>query len=217
MIEYESDIVPFFSKAIYSKVTNIATEEIVPLLDSFDYRKSGMQDITDLNDTNNLSLSSISNKVLENEKLKPLKERLMKEFYLYAEGEMKYINKFQITTSWLTKTHKGETSNLHRHHNSFISGLLYLTADDNCGDIIFQQVGDMNSFHLQVSEHNLFNAKSWRFKPKNGLLIFFPSEIHHKIAKSNSDLVRRSLAFNLMPIGLLGDVESDSTVTVDSW
>ena len=95
MIEYESDIVPFFSKAIYSKVTNIATEEIVPLLDSFDYRKSGMQDITDLNDTNNLSLSSISNKVLENEKLKPLKERLMKEFYLYAEGEMKYINKFQ--------------------------------------------------------------------------------------------------------------------------
>jgi hypothetical protein len=38
MIEYESDIVPFFSKAIYSKVTNIATEEIVPLLDSFDYR-----------------------------------------------------------------------------------------------------------------------------------------------------------------------------------
>lgn len=217
MIEYEIDILPVFGKAIYSKVTNIDTKEIVPLLDSFDYRTSGMSDKLHLNDTDNLSFSSISNKVLENEKLKPLKERLMEEFYLYAEGQMKYINKFQITTSWLTKTHKGETSNLHRHHNSFISGLLYLTADDDCGDIIFQQVGDMNSFHLQVSEHNIFNAKTWSFRPKNGLVIFFPSELHHKIAKGNSDLVRRSLAFNLMPIGVLGDADSDSTATADRW
>ena len=117
MIEYESDIVPFFSKAIYSKVTNIATEEIVPLLDSFDYRKSGMQDITDLNDTNNLSLSSISNKVLDDNKFKFLKDILMKEFYLYASDVMGYTNEFEITTSWFTRATKGQSSNFHNHSN----------------------------------------------------------------------------------------------------
>ena len=41
------------------------------------------------------------------------------------------------------------------------------------------------------------------------MLIIFPSYLHHKIEKNTFDEVRHSLAFNVMPDGIIG--ENDST------
>ena len=40
------------------------------------------------------------------------------------------------------------------------------------------------------------------------MLIIFPSYLHHKIEKNTFDEVRHSLAFNVMPDGATGDVDS---------
>ena len=34
--------------------------------------------------------------------------------------------------------------------------------------------------------------------------MIFPSEVHHKIAENESDTTRYSLAFNVIPTGLMG-------------
>ena len=214
MIEYESSIVPLFGKALYSKVTNINTKEILNIVDDIvDWVPT--DESLDA-DTENISMSSTSNNILEDDRLTFLKNELLNEFHLFSKNEMKDVNDFQITTSWLTKTFKGQSSNLHNHHHSFYSGLLYLQTSDDGAEIVFKNM-DSNNKGLEVSEFNVYNSRTWKVKPKDALVLFFPSELYHKIAKSNSDVIRRSLAFNLMPTGALGNPNSDSTVTVDRW
>ena len=40
------------------------------------------------------------------------------------------------------------------------------------------------------------------------ILLFFPSYLKHKVAMNNSDKDRRSLAFNIVPVGFYGDADS---------
>ena len=56
-----------------------------------------------------------------------------------------------------------------------------------------------------VTKGSLLN---WRLQPKKNMLIIFPSYLHHKIEKNTFDEVRHSLAFNVMPDGATGDVDS---------
>ena len=62
--------------------------------------------------------------------------------------------------------------------------------------------------NLIPSEYNIFNSREWRYTPTNGLLLFFPSEMHHKIEKNESNITRHSLAFNIIPIGTYGEGDS---------
>ena len=64
---------------------------------------------------------------------------------------------------------------------------------------------------------NLYNSKEWIYKPQNGLLLLFPSELYHKVKENKSKHLRHSLAFNVMPTGLLGDKRKDSHSKVKSW
>ena len=41
------------------------------------------------------------------------------------------------------------------------------------------------------------NAQNWHIEPKNGLLIMFPSHVHHKISTNLSNEDRYSLAFDI--------------------
>ena len=67
-----------------------------------------------------------------------------------------------------------------------------------------------NRFTKIFEEYNFNNASEIKFNPYNNLLILFPSELHHKILINKSDTIRYSLAFNLVPTGLLGNKNSDS-------
>jgi uncharacterized protein (TIGR02466 family) len=151
------------------------------------------------------NMSYISNNlhVLDDNKFKFLKDKIMKEFYLYASDVMRYTNEFEITTSWFTMSTKGQRSNFHNHSNCMISAVLYLQTNENSGNIIFESFSN-ERFTIHTEEYNIFNSPQWSIKPEDGLLLMFPSEVHHAIEENKSDTTRYSLAFNLMPTGLLG-------------
>jgi len=44
---------------------------------------------------------------------------------------------------------------------------------------------------------NYLNAQKWVIDPKDGLLVMFPSHIHHKISTNLSNQDRYSLAFDV--------------------
>ena len=149
--------------------------------------------------------------VLENEKFKDLKDVILKDFNHFASEILKYKNKFKITTSWFTQLDKGERGQIHNHHNCFISGVLYLQTNLESGNIVFRDFSDNRSW-LIPTEYNVFNSKDWTYKPEDGLILFFPSELHHQVEENKSEQTRHSLSFNFVPTGVLGDETSDSHI-----
>jgi len=205
-------ISPIFSKPLYSKFTDVDTKKIVSMLD-----EDGFHDEYNNTkpDVGNRSFISNSIHILEENRFKFLKDKLMKEFYLYASDVMKYTNEFEITTSWFTRATRGQSSNFHNHSNCMMSGVLYLQTSENSGNIVFESFGN-ERFALHSEEYNVFNSPRWSLKPEDGLLIIFPSEVHHKIAENKSDTTRYSLAFNLIPTGSLGVGSADDILFPDS-
>ena len=55
-----------------------------------------------------------------------IRDLLLEKFVAVADEYLQYKNKeYIITTSWITHSHKGDKSTLHKHLNSFWSGVYY--------------------------------------------------------------------------------------------
>tara|TARA_R110001606_G_scaffold324273_1_gene471082 strand:- start:245 stop:856 length:612 start_codon:yes stop_codon:yes gene_type:complete len=195
----EAITTPVFGNAIYCNEIDIDEKKIVSMIDA-PIKPAHVGTEYSGND---------SYYVLEQKKFKSLKKAILKEFDYYASEVLQYTNKFKITTSWFTQLDKGEQGQPHNHNNCFISGVLYLKTYENSGNIVFKDFRD-NRFMLFPKEYNLYNSKEWIYKPTNKMILFFPSSLHHEITENKSEHTRHSLAFNLIPIGTLGDITSDS-------
>ena len=129
---------------------------------------------------------------------------------------MGYSSEVDVSTSWCTKVTKGEVGHLHKHKNSWFSALYYYgDYDENCGKFILTNpLTDLTSFMSNVSSVNEFNRHSTTWLPRKNQLIIFPSYIQHGISEHLSDLIRYSLAINIVPVGTYG--RADSTYDT-SW
>ena len=195
--EEQSYITPLFSKPIYSKFTDIDTKKIIPMLEEYDFHDEYNNTSFDVT---NKSLISNRVYVLEENRFKFLKDKIMKEIDLFTSDAMQYPNKFEITTSWFTMSTKGQASNYHNHLNCMFSAVLYLQTNENSGDIAFQNYNN-ERYSLHTKEWNIFNSPIWRLKPVDGLLLIFPAEVHHAIEENKSDTTRYSLSFDVIPTG----------------
>lgn len=204
-------VIPLFSKVFYLKKLNLNTDKIIDLID-LDFHKSGPNKI-ETKSFENVSLASNVKSVLNQKKFKYLKDILMKEFNIYNNEVLHYLNDFKITTSWFTKCYTNQRSEYHNHCNSMISGILYLNTDEKSGGISFENF-ENTRFKLTSKKYNIYNCTEYTFEPSNGLLIFFPSEVYHKILNNNSNIIRYSLAFNLIPVGPIGNKNSDSFINI---
>ena len=146
-----------------------------------------------------------------------LKEIILNYFNIYKDNILKYESTdFEITTSWITKTSEGDHSHLHHHKNSCFSGILYFDTIENGGKLRFNNIGlNPSSFLLNdPSEFNIYNSTSWNISPQKNMIVFFPSYLFHKIETHNSNIIRYSLAFNIMPMNTFGDADSKVNLKV---
>ena len=191
------------------KHLEIDTDKIISMIDNH-FENSGTNTSIDVD---NISSVSISKSILELENFIDLKKQLMNELNNFFHNVMNYESDFKITTSWFTKSQNSQSSNYHNHNNSMFSGILYLQTDENSGDISFEDFNNRR-YKLNVKEYNIYNCTEYQIKPNDGLLILFPSEVHHKILKNNSNIVRHSLAFNIIPVGEIGSGDSYLNIEV---
>lgn len=142
-----------------------------------------------------------------------IEKELMVHFNAFKNQVLRYENTdFEISTSWTTKTERDGYCLPHNHTNSFYSGLLYFGEyDDGVGEfnIIYTS---SSQFGIIPTEESIYNSNSWSHKPTKNSLIFFPSHLFHHITRHNSDIIRYSLAFNIVPVGKYG--KSDTTVNI---
>ena len=128
---------------------------------------------------------------------------------------LNYDNKLEISSSWFTKTHKGEQSPMHDHKNCVFSAVYYYgDYDDKVGNLIFKNpIVNLTSYRLNVGKSNKFNTYDIEITPQAGSLLIFPSYVSHKIDVHKSDIPRLSLAFNMVPVGQygIGDSQADTS------
>ena len=200
MQQGDIEILPLFSKVVCVKQTNINCENILKTINE----KTSVSGIPNKITKKYLTLASTNKKVLDQIKYKNLKKEIMKEFYYYAHDVLNYKNnKFKMTTSWFTKSDAGQESNYHNHNNCMFSGCLYLKINDSSGGINFNNYENFR-FQLIPTKYDMLNGKDYTIKPKTGTIVFFPSEMHHRILQNESNEERVSLAFNFLPVGHIG-------------
>lgn len=149
---------------------------------------------------------SINETLLHDEKLSNLKSEIQKnidEYFrkVYCPSDDVEI---YITQSWSNYTTYGSHYK-HNHSNSFISGVLYVNAYET--DVIeFSHLKD-EILNIEPTEHNIWNADSWREPVEIGKIILFPSKLIHGVplrGDSGGKSERISIAFNTFIKGKIG-------------
>ena len=180
--------------------------------DALEYVKGRDYTSTSFEAAHSKSKSSTSYDVLE--ELPKLKSSILRRFYLFKDKYLFYTkNDFVITTSWSTRTRKGDYSKFHNHQNSFYSGVFYFGGDADTAKIRFNNPY-RRTLWVESTKLNELNMEQFRITPHKNLLIFFPSYIDHAIQEHQSDTVRYSIAFNLMPVGQLGMEDSGAYIEI---
>ena len=147
-----------------------------------------------------------------------IKKILLDQFISFSYQVLGLNNQFEISTSWLTKTVKGESAFTHAHSNCFWSGV-YFYGEKYCesSPLVFENplkstlLTGIFPYPTRATDHNKFE---YELLPCKNTLVLFPSYLKHKILEHKSEFPRYSLAFNIVPIGEYG-VE-DSTYNT-SW
>ena len=132
----------------------------------------------------------------------PEMKKLFTDVSLQVLSKVSGVEKIKMTTSWLTSIKPNTTPIMHRHSNCWFSGVYYFQDSPYTG-LEFK-----NPIERDIDLVTKGSLLNWRLQPKKNMLIIFPSYLHHKIEKNTFDEVRHSLAFNVMPDGATGDVDS---------
>ncbi|PYS25170.1 MAG: hypothetical protein DMF72_02510 [Acidobacteria bacterium] len=101
---------------------------------------------------------------------------------------------------WANIHPTGSYHTRHLHPASIhLSGVYYIKAPDNCGDIIFHDLPRFLGLWdapetLESTGHNAFSLS---VKPEPGLCVLFPGYLMHEVETNRSDGDRVGLAFNI--------------------
>ena len=150
--------------------------------------------------------SSRDTYILNNPEMSDIKSELMKAVQDYKISIMGADDKVDlyITQSWLNFTNQGQQHHVHLHTNSLVSGVLYISADEENDKIFFYNDRIMN-LNPVIKNYNVFNSDCWWYKVKTYKIILFPSWLMHEVRAKEGDNERISLAFNTFIKGDIGD------------
>ena len=111
------------------------------------------------------------------------------------------INKeLKLGNIWININRYKDSNLQHSHPFSKISGVFYIKAPKNSGDLIFinphsiQNYFDMTS----INNFNEFNSQVWSLPPEENILYLFPSWLEHRVGMNLSKEERISISFNLI-------------------
>ena len=111
------------------------------------------------------------------------------------EVSIKWDVKLFLENFWININKKNDFNTFHIHPFCTFSGVYYIQTNNDCGKIVFKR-SDNQDFILDSDKNNKYRFGSYSFKPKNNMLIFFPSNITHYVEPNLSSKDRISLAFN---------------------
>lgn len=159
--------------------------------------------------------ASSNKNVLDHDELKDMRTIIQGHLDNYFKTVYNTSNNvsLQITQSWLTLSHKGESHHSHTHPNSVVSGVVYINVGRDDG-INFYRNEENLWFELEPSETNYYNSYKIHVATKVGDLILFPSNVKHGVREVTEDIKRISLSFNTFFSGEMGNPEFSNALRI---
>lgn len=116
----------------------------------------------------------------------------------------------EITSCWSNKAKKLQMHHEHRHPNSFMSGILYLSDGSVSGgktEFTTYHPWWNNGFDWVFFKGETGEKKTIRqqYVPKKGKLLLFPSWVDHKVTAVTDKSTRYTIAFNTFFSGFIAD------------
>ena len=151
------------------------------------------------------NLGTVDCNVLEKEEMKDIKYFLLDCLNEYIDNILVPKNKIlpYITESWINVTKTGGFHHLHTHPNSFISGVMYISADAEKDKIYFHKKDSLFILDIETDNYIITNSNKWWLPAKPGTLYLFPSLLSHEVVKTDSEHLRVSLSFNTFLKGII--------------
>ena len=107
------------------------------------------------------------------------------------------LPELEIYNIWLNINPPGSYNHLHNHQGAVLSGVYYVDANPQQGNIQFER-SDNAQYHIPeyVEKETYFTSTRATYAAKTGALYIFPGWLNHSVQgnKSNSD--RISISFN---------------------
>jgi len=202
---HKSEILELFPTPVYATMIPENLASVIPFLDK--------QDMNTESDEANYGQRSKDSYILNKLECTDLKNFILECVQDFADNTLLYnYEEYRLSQSWISYKHPGQHHTLHSHPNSLISGCFYYgPIEKNTPAIKFHKI--MGGFNqgtiVPKTKTDKRNSKfAWLdfavdFQP--GLLLLFPSYLHHSVPINKSDSVRRSLAFNIVPTAGFGE------------
>jgi uncharacterized protein (TIGR02466 family) len=194
-----SEVLPVFPSPIFKVDTNPEFKDIKSDLINFCYSEQE-RDPIGVNKSNYNSWHSItytSQKRFEQYK-NFINDNIKKIFNIHLSEQ----SDFKLEGAWININAKNSSNSLHNHPGCDLSGCLWIKSTENSGSIRFENPNYFSQFKL--INHCNFETKNkisfsdfYWFKPIEGQMLLFPSEIRHCVFENKDDEDRISIAFNL--------------------
>ena len=107
-----------------------------------------------------------------------------------------------IVNAWVNINKPGDYNTKHQHPNCNLSGVLWIKAPQNSGEIVFQSpvefqtYTEIESYTEEFKNHNNY-FHSYYFTPTEGRILVFPSHLQHEVLENKSNEDRISVSFNI--------------------
>ena len=91
--------------------------------------------------------------------------------------------------AWININKPGDFNLKHHHPTCDLSGVVWLKAPENCGEITFENPVEFQTYNLiqshteEYKQSNNF-CHTWFFKPIEGRMIVFPSHLLHDVGEN---------------------------------
>ena len=103
----------------------------------------------------------------------------------------------QIQNIWLNINPPGSYNHLHNHVGSVLSGVYYVDATPEQGNIQFER-NDGGEYHIpeDVAQPTYYTSTRATYAAKTGALYIFPGWLKHSVQANTSSTDRISISFN---------------------
>jgi uncharacterized protein (TIGR02466 family) len=107
------------------------------------------------------------------------------------------LPQLQIQNIWLNINPPGAYNELHHHLGSVLSGVYYVDAKDQQGNIQFERT-DGAEYHIpeKIEQETYYTCTRATYAAKTGALYIFPSWLKHSVQGNRSNADRISISFN---------------------
>lgn len=198
-MQNQSEILQLFPDLVYKTYLPNHLSSLIPWFDN--------QELYQDADADNYGYCSKNTYLFNEPECKELSDFILGEINKFG-NELGYdYDRYRFTQSWLSIKYPGQHHTSHSHPNSLISGVFYYGDIQNETPQIefLDAVLSVNTSRIAPRYKKGVDTSKVKINLEPGLLLLFPSYLHHGVSMNNTNSARTSVAFNSIPVEGFGD------------